>query len=137
MRRDDVSDTEDEEDDDDWAEPDEQELAADVRRRVLAALPRVLAALDRVVLGGHKFQSDDARHACVALLRLAPRLLAKADRSAQDNSCLGYHPSHTPQRAAELLRRILREEAPREEARIARGEPLDLDCKPFDPEDES
>ena len=128
MRRDDVEDEEldDGDEEDEPLGPDEEEVAEDVRRRVIAALPRVLAKAERVVLGDHKFASDDVGRACIAFLRLAPRLVAREKRETRDNTWLGYHPSHTPERAAALLRRIQREEA-----RALRGEPEDPDWKPL------
>jgi hypothetical protein len=128
MRPDDVDEQEvdEEEVDDEDEEPAEEELAEDVRRKVLAALPGVIAKLGGVAIQGRKFGHDDARHACAALLRLAPKLIARERRAARDDSWLGYHPRHTPEQAAALLRRIQREEA-----RAARGEPEDPNWEPL------
>ena len=120
-----TDDVDDEQEEDD-EEPTDEELAQDVRRKLLAALPDVIAKLGGVAMEDRKFGHDDVRHACVALLRLAPRLIARATAAPRDNAWLGYHPSHTPERAAALLRRIQREEA-----RSARGEREDPNSKPF------
>src|SRR5262245_51137452 len=128
MKRDDV-----EEEEEDGGDDGEQvdDVANDVRRKVMAALPRAMVEVERVVLGGQKFPSDDIRRACVALLRMAPKLFAREKVAPVDDSWLGYNPRNTPERAALLLRRIQREEA-----RAARGKVEDLNVQPFE-EDES
>jgi hypothetical protein len=132
MRRDDLDEEKEDggDDDDERAE----DLASSVRRQVMAALPRAIAEVERVVLGGQKFPSDDVRHACVALLRVAPKLFArgKSAPAATDNSWLGYNPRNSPERAAMLLRRIQREEA-----RAARDEIDDSNWQLLDEEDAS
>jgi hypothetical protein len=135
MRRDDVDEDVDEEEEDGGGGDDDDEqaelVADEVRRKVMAALPRAIAEVARVVRANHKFPSDDVRRACVALLRLAPKLFAREKVAPADDSCLGYHPSNTPERAAMLLRRLQRSHA-----RAARGEGEDPNWKPFE-EDES
>ena len=93
---------------DELDEPDADELADDVRRKLLAALPGVIASMAAIARAEQKFAHDGMRHACLALLRLAPALLAQATRAAMADLDLspGYHPSHTPERAMELLCRL-------------------------------
>jgi hypothetical protein len=132
MRRDDLDeDLDEEEEDGDDDDEQAEDVADEVRRKVMAALPRAIAEVERVVLANHKFPSDDVRRACVALLRLAPKLFARAKAAPADDACLGYHPSHTPEQAAMLLRRLQRGHE-----RAARGEGEDHNWKPFE-EDES
>ena len=94
----------DEEADEEEAE-DPSELASDVRRKLLQSVGPVLHHLSRTACGEGTFRSDHQRQACIALVRLAPPLLAKM-RDADGGYGPGYHPSHSPEQAAALLRRL-------------------------------
>ncbi len=88
------------------------EVMADIiRRRVLRALVPVVRKLDRVARGHGEFRDDAERYACFAVARLARAVLAPAllaGREDEEDGSLGYHPSHTPERAAELLAKLMR-----------------------------
>ena len=90
--------------DDDDDEPEPHGVSNDVRVRLLRAIVPAVRQLARAARGKGGIRNDHQRHACVALLRLAPGLLGRVADPAAFGP--GYHPSHSPEQAAALLRRL-------------------------------
>ena len=110
-------------DSEDWRDP--ERLADVVRRRVLRAMVRVVRTLDLVGRGQAGFRDDDHRRACVAMTRLASVLFGPPE--SRPHWGPGYHPSHTPEYAAQLYERLRSREQreEREEQEATKWRPLD------------
>ena len=77
-----------------------------MRKRMLRGAGPAVRKLGRVARGQAGFRDDHERAACLALARIGCALANAADPDAGPKGP-GYHPIHTPERAAELLGRLM------------------------------
>jgi hypothetical protein len=100
------------------------EMLRDVlRRRVMRGMVTVVRKLERAARGRPVFGDDHERLACLAIMRLAPAVVAEVAFEA--NRRPGYHRSNTPEQAAALLARLRRHRAAHEAGKLAELEPVE------------
>jgi hypothetical protein len=73
---------------------------ATLRRHVLRAMMPAIKEVTRVAAGG-KFGTDHCREACMAIMRTARMLIA--NRKGEPRRVPRPHPSHSPEKARQLL----------------------------------
>jgi hypothetical protein len=107
-----------------------------IRLRMLSAAPTAMRKLGRVARGLEGFRDDHEHSACLALARFGSTLV-NAEANAPPMG-LGYHPSNTPERAAELLARLRASDNPRDpvaakaEEDVRSDENIDNDHQPLE-----
>ena len=93
-----------------------------MRKRMLRGAGPAVRKLRRVARGQDGFRDDHERAACIALARIGCAL-TNADDGTRKPVSLGYHPSHTPERAAELLARLMHTDRPGDADDISDDQP--------------